>query len=191
MLTQWRKARARRTAAAVRRVAFETDPQAGALLARHFPDEIWPPLHSIAAGYFAIRDEIDPRPLMETFHCEQVRLALPCVTGPDQPLVFRSWSPGDELVKGTFAISEPRASATEVRPSLVLLPLLAFDGAGRRLGYGAGFYDRTIETLRALGPVTTVGLAYEAQRLKRVPTAGHDAPLDWIVTEQGAYFAAR
>lgn len=187
MLTGWRKGRARKAAAVARKAAHAADPEAAARLTETFPDAIWPPLHSVVAGYFAIRDEIDPRPLMETFHCEQVRLALPCVTGPDQPLVFRSWSPGDELVKGAFAISEPRASAPEVRPSLVLLPLLAFDRAGRRLGYGAGFYDRTIEALRGLGPVTTVGLAYEAQRLKRVPTASRDAALDWIVTEQGAY----
>ncbi len=187
MLTGWRKGRARKAAAAARKAAFEADPNAGARLAETFPDAIWPPLHSIVAGYFAIRDEIDPRPLMETFHCEQARLALPCVTGPDQPLVFRSWAPGDALVRGAFGVSEPEPGAPEVRPALVLVPLLAFDSAGRRLGYGAGFYDRTIEALRALGPVTTVGLAYEAQRLKRVPTAGHDAPLDWIVTETAAY----
>ena len=187
MLTGWRKARARQAAASARKAAHSADPHAGARLAERFPDDIWPPLHTIVAGYFAIRDEIDPRPLMETFHCEQARLALPCVTGPDRPLVFRSWSPGDELVRGAFAVSEPRPSAPEVRPSLVLVPLLAFDAAGRRLGYGAGFYDRTIDALAALGPVTTVGLAYEAQRLRRVPTAGHDAPLDWIVTEAGAY----
>lgn len=187
MLTGWRKGRARKIAAVARKAAHAADPSAGACLVEHFPDEIWPPLHSIVAGYFAIRDEIDPRPLMETFHCEQARLCLPCVTGPGQPLVFRSWSPGDELVKGAFGVSEPRPSAPEIRPSLVLLPLLAFDGAGRRLGYGAGFYDRTIEALRALGPVKTIGLAYEAQRLKRVPTEGHDVALDWIVTEQGAH----
>ena len=186
MLTGWRKARARQAAAAARKAAHGADPKAGARLADHFPDEIWPPLHSVVAGYFAIRDEIDPRPLMETFHCEQARLALPCVTGPDQPLVFRAWTPGDDLVRGAFGVSEPKPNAPEVRPVLVLVPLLAFDEAGRRLGYGAGFYDRTIEGLRALGPVTTVGLAYEAQKLKRVPTAGHDAGLDWILTEDGA-----
>ena len=187
MLIGWRKSRARKAAAAARKRAFEADPHAGARLAERFPDAAWPRLHAVVAGYFAIRDEIDPRPLMETFHCEQARLALPCVTGPDQPLVFRAWSPGDDLVRGAFGVSEPKPAAAEVRPSLVLAPLLAFDAAGRRLGYGAGFYDRTVEALRALGPVTTVGLAYEAQRLKRVPTAGHDAPLDWIVTEAGAY----
>lgn len=191
MLTGWRKGRARKAAAAARRAAHTADPDAGARLAETFPDEIWPPLHAVVAGYFAIRDEIDPRPLMETFHCEQARLALPCVTGPDHPLVFRSFTPGDELVRGAYGISEPKPGAPEVRPSLVLVPLLAFDRSRRRLGYGAGFYDRTLESLRALGPVTTVGLAYEAQRLTRVPTAGHDVALDWIVTEQGAYGAGR
>jgi 5-formyltetrahydrofolate cyclo-ligase len=186
MLTGWRKKRARAGAARKRAAAHAADPRAGERLADQFPDEIWPPLHSIVAGYFAIRDEIDPRPLMETFHCEQARLALPCVTGPDRPLVFRNFMPGDELVRGAFGVSEPAPTASHVRPSLVLVPLLAFDEGGRRLGYGAGFYDRTLEALRALGPVTTVGLAYEAQRLKRVPTSGHDAGLDWIVTQERA-----
>jgi 5-formyltetrahydrofolate cyclo-ligase len=190
MLIKWRKSRARKSATAARAKAHGADPHAGGRLAETFPDEVWPPIHSIVAGYYAIRDEIDPRPLMETFHCEQVRLALPCVTGPDQPLVFRSWSPGDELVRGAFGVSEPKPSAPEVRPNLILMPLLAFDSAGRRLGYGAGFYDRTVEALRASGPVTTVGLAYEAQRMKRVPTAGHDAVLDWVVTQDRAYRTA-
>jgi 5-formyltetrahydrofolate cyclo-ligase len=183
MLIGWRKARARKA-------AFEADPNAGQRLIETFPDDVWPPLHSVVAGYFAIRDEIDPRPLLETFHCEQARLALPCVTGPDQALVFRSYAPGDDLVRGAFGVREPSPGAAELRPSLILLPLLAFDSAGRRLGYGAGFYDRTLAALRAHAPVTTVGLAYEAQRLKRVPTADHDAGLDWIVTEAGAYRTA-
>ena len=186
MLTRWRKAQARKRAACARARAHAAEPEAGQRLADHFPDGIWPPLHSVVAGYFAIRDEIDPRPLMETFHCDQVRLALPCVVGLDQPLIFRAWSPGDALERGAFGIHEPRPGAPEVRPSLVLVPLLAFDSCGRRLGYGAGFYDRTLAMLRAQGPVTSVGLAYQAQRLRRVPTSGHDLPLDWVITEAWA-----
>lgn len=186
MLTGWRKKRARVRAARARAAAHAADPRAGERLADHFPDEIWPPLHSIVAGYRAIRDEIDPAPLLETFYCEQVRIGLPCVIGPDQPLVFRGWTPGDSLVTGAFGVEEPAPTHPEVRPVLVLLPLLAFDPAGRRLGYGAGFYDRTLARLREVGPVTAVGLAYEAQLMGRVPTERHDAPLDWIITEVGA-----
>lgn len=186
MLITWRKGRARKRAARARKAAFGADPDAGARLAENFPDEIWPPLHSVVAGYHAIRDEMDPRALMETFHCEQARLALPCVTGPGQPLVFRRFAPGDDLVRGAFGVAEPDPQLPEMTPSLILVPLLAFDEAGRRLGYGAGFYDRTLAALRAGGPVTTVGLAYEAQCLRRVPTDAHDAPLDWIVTENRA-----
>ncbi|PWE18712.1 5-formyltetrahydrofolate cyclo-ligase [Marinicauda salina] len=187
MFLNWRKTRARATAAKARRIAYEMDPEAGHRLAANFPDEAWPAIHATVAGYRAIHDEIDPEPLMETFFCEQARLCLPCVAGPDQPLVFRAWSPGDPLVRGAFGVEEPAPEAPEARPRLVLLPLLGFDEAGRRIGYGAGFYDRTLEALRRQGPVTAVGIAYEAQKLDRVPAARHDAPVDWIVTEQRAY----
>jgi 5-formyltetrahydrofolate cyclo-ligase len=186
MLTGWRKARARKAAARARTAAHRADPDAGARLVDQFPDEIWPALHSVVAGHSAIRDEIDPRALLETFHCEQVRLALPCVTGADAPLVFRGFTPGDDLLRGAFGVSEPAATSPQLAPGLVLIPLLAFDESGRRLGYGAGYYDRTLAKLRGEGPVLAVGLAYEAQRLRRVPTDAHDAALDWIVTEARA-----
>ncbi|MEQ8403742.1 MAG: 5-formyltetrahydrofolate cyclo-ligase [Oceanicaulis sp.] len=187
VLTRWRKKQARVQAARARAAAHAADPAAGARLAEVFPDEIWPPLNTVVAGYRAIRDEIDPAPLLETFFCDQVRIGLPCVMGPGRPLVFRSWTPGDRLVTGAFGVEEPEPSQPEVRPSLVLIPLLAFDRQGRRLGYGAGFYDRTLERLRQAGPVTAVGIGFEAQRMRRVPTDAHDAPLDWIVTEERAH----
>jgi 5-formyltetrahydrofolate cyclo-ligase len=189
MLTQWRKRRARAAALKRRAAAHGADPEAGRKLAQHFPDSLWPPLHSVVAGYHAMRSEIDPAPLMETFWCEQVRLALPCVTAPDAPLAFRAWAPGDELEPGAHAIPAPGPRATILTPALVLVPLLAFDHMGRRLGYGGGYYDRTIAALRAAGEVQVVGLAYSAQRLKRVPSAAHDMRLDWVVTEHGAFKA--
>lgn len=191
MLTRWRKQRARRRASAARAEAHRANPEAGRQLADQFPDQLWPPVHSVVAGYRPVRDEIDPTPLLETFYCEQARLALPCMTSSDQGLVFRTWSPGEPLIKAAFGVEEPEASNPEVRPALVLTPMLAFDSAGRRLGYGAGYYDRTLEALRAQGPVTVVGLAYEAQRLPSVPTDGHDQPLDWVVTEAGAFEVGR
>ncbi|KAA5803949.1 5-formyltetrahydrofolate cyclo-ligase [Alkalicaulis satelles] len=186
MLTIWRKQQARKRALKTRLAAHKADPQAGERLAARFPDALWPPLHSVVAGYRPVRGEIDPGPLMETFWCEQARLALPCVDGPDQPLTFRAWAPGDELETGAYGIETPGAGAQTLTPALILVPLLAFDHEGRRLGYGGGYYDRTLASLRAQGPVTAVGLAYAAQRMKRVPCAGHDMRLDWIVTEEGA-----
>jgi 5-formyltetrahydrofolate cyclo-ligase len=186
MLMRWRKSRARKAAKAARAAAHAARPEAGRKLVEHFPDEIWPALNAVVAGYRPIHDEIDPTPLMETFHCEQARLALPCVVETGQPLIFRSWAPGQPLTPGAFKVEEPEASASQAQPSLILVPLLAFDRKGRRLGYGAGFYDRTIQALRETGPVITVGLAYAAQRLSAIPTDRHDMALDWVVTDEGA-----
>ena len=97
MLMQWRKQRARAAALKRRAAAHAGDPEAGRRLADHFPDCLWPKLHSVVAGYYAVRSEIDPAPLMETFWCEQARLALPCVTAPDAPLEFRAWAPGGRV----------------------------------------------------------------------------------------------
>lgn len=189
-LFEGRKAKTRRQALKARKAAFSEDPKAGEALISYFPDAAWPPLNSIVAGYWPLRDEIDPRPLMEVFYCEQVRMALPCVEAPDHPLVFRSWQPGAELKAARFGVQEPDPSLPDVRPSLVLVPLVAFDEKGGRLGYGGGYYDRTLAALSALGPVTTVGLAYEAQKVKAVPKARFDVALDWIVTEKRAYQGA-
>ncbi len=187
MLTAWRKTNARRIARAARAAAHAADPQAGRKLAEHFPDKLWPKVRQVVAGYAAIGDEIDPLPLLETFALEQARIALPCVVAKDQPLIFRSWTLDQLLEPGAFGTREPAANHPEMVPSLVLVPLVGFDLKGRRLGYGGGFYDRTLEALNAQGPVTVVGLAYEAQRLNKVPAERHDVRLDWVVTEQGAY----
>ena len=187
MFIQWRKKRARARALSARQAAYERAPQAGRELAAHIPDAIWPALHSVVAGYRPIRHEIDPTPLMETFYCEQARLCLPCVTDKDGPLTFKGWSPGDRLVEGAFGISEPEPSMAEVKPSLILVPLLAFDETGHRLGYGGGYYDRTLEALRQHHPVIAVGLAYEAQRVRKLPYGRHDMALDWVITEERAY----
>jgi 5-formyltetrahydrofolate cyclo-ligase len=124
---------------------------------------------------------------METFFCEQASLALPVVLGVGKPLIFRNWSPGDELVKGPYKIDEPSSDARETVPELVLVPLLGFDEVGRRLGYGGGYYDRTLARLKQSGSVKLVGLAYEAQKLSRVPADTYDVSLDYVVTDQTCY----
>ena len=134
------------------------------------------------AGYVALRDEIDPSPLLTALAARGQPLCLPVVAGRDRPLVFRAWTPGDRLEEGGFGTSVPAAAAPERFPTLVLVPMLAFDRRGYRLGYGGGFYDRTLPRLRARGPVLAVGLAYAEQEVAALPVEAHDAPLDAVVT---------
>lgn len=138
------------------------------------------------AGYWPVGDELDVRPLMERLHGRGHALCLPVVVAKGRPLLFRRWRPGDALVPGGLGIPVPGEGAGEVRPDLLLVPLLAFDRGGHRLGYGAGFYDRTLALLRLGGPVTAVGVGYDAQEVPAVPRDALDQPLDWIVTERRA-----
>ncbi|GAB6053195.1 hypothetical protein JCM17960_20150 [Magnetospira thiophila] len=139
----------------------------------------------IVAGYWPIGDEMDPRGAMDQLVAEQHRTALPVIQGADKPLMFRAWSPNQPLQQGPFGTREPLPEAEEVRPDVLLVPLLAFDGQGYRLGWGGGYYDRTIAALQAGGGVLTIGVAYAGQQVARVPRGPHDQPLDWILTEQG------
>ena len=170
-----------------RKAAFGANPEAAKALVTNFPDEIWPSVGQVIAGYAAFNSEIDPIRVIETFHCEQARIALPRVIGAGKPLEFRAWHPEDELEKDALGIATPKQDALVLTPSLLLIPLLAFDDRGNRLGYGSGYYDRTLEALRAPGPITTVGLAFENQRVKKLPVQRHDQRLDWIITEKQAY----
>ena len=183
MFLNWRKRQARKAAQARRIQAHRTHPGAGRALVGNFPDELWPAIGTVVSGYRAFGPEIDAGPLMESFHLEQARLALPRVVGRGQPLAFHYWSPGDDLVKGPFGVEEPPAGSDIATPRLVLVPLLAADRRGHRLGYGAGYYDRTLAALRERGSITAVGLCYDEQIIKSVPAGKYDQPVDWIVTE--------
>lgn len=189
MLSGWQKNRLRRKALSRRTALVKTQSDAGRLLAGHFPDEAWPSVNAVVAGYWPVRGEIDPRPLMETFLLEQAQLALPVVVAKDAPLQFRAWHPDDALEPGAFGIDVPGEKRPVLTPSLLLVPLVAFDARCHRIGYGAGFYDRSLSALRAQRPVVTVGLAYEGQRISKVPAGRHDVALDYVVTEAGCYCA--
>ena len=139
---------------------------------------------AVIAGYWPIRDELDPRPVLQALAERGHRLALPVSITKGAPLTFRAWSPGDPLAADIMRIEAPLPSALTVGPALVLVPMLAFDRACRRLGYGAGFYDRTLAKLRANGGATAVGLAFGAQEVDHVPVAEDDALLDAVVTEE-------
>jgi 5-formyltetrahydrofolate cyclo-ligase len=136
---------------------------------------------SVVAGYWPMRNELDPRPLLIRLGQKGCRLALPAVVEKNAPLVFRHWTPGDDLVEGAFGTQEPMAKAGDIEPDVILLPLLAFDDNGWRLGYGGGFYDRTLSAGKGLA----VGLAFAAQQTKSLPHEAHDRKLHRVVTEQG------
>ena len=136
--------------------------------------------------YHAMRDELDPAPLLARL-CDFGNItALPVIDERDQPLKFRRWSTGDRLVEAAFGTFEPEGSADIVVPETLVVPLAAFDGRGHRLGYGGGYYDRTLAELRKTGKVLAVGYAYAGQELAALPADDFDQRLDWVVTEQGA-----
>ncbi|MBX3481545.1 MAG: 5-formyltetrahydrofolate cyclo-ligase [Caulobacter sp.] len=141
----------------------------------------------IAALYKALGYELDPAGLGAWLANRGWRLALPVTPPADEPgpLTFKLWTPGDRLEPGVFKVSEPLSGAETVEPDLIVTPLLAFDRAGGRLGYGQGHFDRTLEQLRARKPVFVLGFAYSAQEVAEVPAEDHDQALDAIVTERG------
>ncbi len=141
------------------------------------------PEGAVVSAYWPMGSERDPRPLMAALHGRGHPLALPAVAGPERPLVFRAWAPGDPLRPAAFNTREPGPDKPELSPRVLLVPLLAFDRTGYRLGYGGGFYDRTLAQLRDSGDVFAVGVAYAAQEVAEVPRDGSDQPVDWIVTE--------
>ncbi len=162
-------------------------PRSGTQLSARFPAELLTRPGLVIAGYRPIQSEIDPTALMEKLKSRGAQLCLPVMQEDKKPLMFRAWTPGDELNFGNFDVEEPLETALPVTPEIVLLPLLAFDKKGRRLGYGGGYYDRTLKAMRAANPhVCAVGLGYAAQQLDKVPTDGGDQSLDWVLTETGA-----
>lgn len=144
------------------------------------------PAGRVVALYDPIRTEIDPRPAVAGAAGRLV-LAMPVISGPGQPLMFREWTPGAAMTTGPFGVAVP-ASGRWCDPEILIVPMLAFDAGGYRLGYGGGFYDRTLERLRGRGArVLAIGIAYGAQRADSLPRDATDQPLDAVVTEAGLY----
>lgn len=154
-------------------------------VARHFADH---PILAFApsfAGYRAMRGELDVMEIFTLMERYEKRTALPFIT-PENTLTFREWKPGDALTRHNLGMEEPTAAAPEFTPAIILVPLLAFDGEGYRLGYGGGFYDQTISKLKKTNNSPLfIGVAYTLQEVDEVPTDEHDHPLDGILTELG------
>jgi 5-formyltetrahydrofolate cyclo-ligase len=133
----------------------------------------------------ALPGEADPSILMAHLAAGGVKLAVPRVVGRNAALVFHDYDAGTDLRPGTFGVPEPDPASPRALPALLLVPLLAFDRTGRRLGYGGGYYDRTLKDLRAKGPLTAVGVAYAGQEVENLPHDDHDECLDMVLTEAG------
>ena len=150
-----------------------------------FADDLNIAPHAIVSGYWPMGDEADPRALMTALATRGHALALPRVEKKHAPLVFHRWREGEALVTHKFGMSEPHVDREVVVPDAVLVPLLAFDADGYRLGYGGGFYDRTLESLRANHKIGAIGIAYAGQEIEAVPHESHDHRLDAVLTENG------
>jgi 5-formyltetrahydrofolate cyclo-ligase len=162
------------------------------LAAEQLAQNLWPVVAKVCAefgpscvvgAYWPMRGEIDPLPLLRLCQGAGMGTALPVVVARDQPLVFRAWALNEPLETGAYGTRQPPSSAPEIIPSLVLVPLVAFDRTGARLGYGGGFYDRTLSRLRAEQPTVAIGLAHAIQETVAVPREPHDQPLNWLATD--------
>jgi 5-formyltetrahydrofolate cyclo-ligase len=141
---------------------------------------------TVVSGFWPIKEEIDVRPLLIELFNRGCQLALPVVTGKGQRLLFRAWRPGDSLEAGVFGTLQPSTRRETVEPEALLVPLLACDQDGWRLGYGGGFYDRTLAALRARGKITAVGVGFDGQLVPAVPHGPQDQRLDWLLTDRRA-----
>jgi 5-formyltetrahydrofolate cyclo-ligase len=177
-----------RRAALARREALPASVRQSAGLAvadRGLPVDVAP--GAVVSGFSPVKSEISPLPLLRRLAEAGASLALPVIAGRGKPLIMRAWSFGAPLVPGVWGIREPPADAPEVFPDILIVPLLAFDRHGYRLGYGGGYYDGTIGRLRTMKRVVAIGLAFAAQQIDEVPTTPRDERLDLVLTEDGIF----
>ncbi len=158
------------------------DPAMGEALCRHVLASVLPRDGATVSGFWPLGAEIDIRPLLQALHARGHPVLLPVTPRRGLPLSFRRWSPGTALIEEKFGTRCPPPDAPEGRPDVMFVPLLAFDRTGRRLGYGGGFYDRTLATLPH---ATAIGCAFAAQELDEVPAGEYDRRLHAVATERG------
>ena len=161
-----------------------TRPEAARAVAAHFFDAVPLAPTDIVAGYWRIKDEMDCQPILVRLMDGLQPVCLPVVVGDEQPLELRLWEQGAPLYEAGFGTLAPSELSPQVEPDVIIMPLLGFDKRGTRLGYGGGYYDRTLERLSRRPRL--VGIAFAAQELDDIPREAHDVPLDIIITEAGA-----
>jgi 5-formyltetrahydrofolate cyclo-ligase len=167
-----------------RRAAAKSAPDAALSAAKHLPIERFAS-RTVVASYYPMGAEMDPGPLVQRLAGLGAVLAWPVAIERDAPLIFRRGGNFGDFLPDAFGVAGPPPGAIECVPDLVIAPVLAFDGTGRRLGQGAGSYDRTLQALRACGSVFVLGIAYACQEVTELPADAHDQPLDAILTETG------
>jgi 5-formyltetrahydrofolate cyclo-ligase len=180
----------RRRMRARRRDLAALYPSAAEAAAKRLPIDGLPPI-AVAAGYHAVGAEMNPWPALRRLGRLGARVALPVALAVDAPLVFRAWRADQPLTVDAAGVPSPGEDAETLAPQLVIVPLLAFDRQGYRLGQGGGYYDRTLGALRRTGPLLAIGLAYAGQEIDQVPREPHDEPLDAILTETGYHRAQK
>lgn len=162
--------------------AAERQAAAEAIAARGLPVNLAPGV--IVSGFMPMKSEINPLPLLHAAADRGARLALPAIDKRGRPLIMRAWAFGDPFKAGQWGIREPVPEAPAVDPDILIVPLACFDRAGHRIGYGAGYYDMTINALRAKKKVTAIGIAFAVQEIPRVPATERDERLDLVLTER-------
>jgi 5-formyltetrahydrofolate cyclo-ligase len=162
--------------------AAERQAAAETIAARGLPVEVTQ--GAIVSGFMPMKTEINPLPLLRKLAAAGAQLALPAIAGRGKPLIMRAWQVGGPLKAGQWGIREPMADAAKVAPDILIVPLACFDRAGHRIGYGAGYYDMTINALRAKKKVVAIGIAFAAQEIPRVPATERDECLDLVLTER-------
>lgn len=171
---------------AERRAAAKKRPDAAIHAARNFFGSVELSDDAIVSLYYPIGDELDTEPIAAELTERNITIALPVVARKKKPLTFRAYRPGDPVIEGVYGEMIPDETAAEVTPTIMVCPLLGFSRAGGRLGYGGGYYDRTLAEIRERQFVTAVGYAFGAQEVDGLPLSPLDQPLDWIITEREA-----
>ena len=189
-VARWRRAERARLRAARQAMGVEARRRVGLALSGHLRDLLVARFEvlrgRVLSAYWPIKGEPDLRPLMAEWHAAGVTVALPVVEVKSAPLAFRRWTPDTKMVRGDWNIPVPPPEADPLFPDIMLAPLMGWDGAGYRLGYGGGYFDRTLAGC-APRPVS-IGIGLQAARLSSIYPQPHDIPLDTIVTEAGVQF---
>ena len=186
------KVQMRKQAAKNRQQVADMHPQAAEQVATYCEELMQSFGFGIYAAYLPIRSEISPLPLVAALYRAGQQTAMPITPAEGQALSFRLWAVGDDLEAGPYGTSQPLTSGQPVLPDIILAPLLAFDAAGWRLGYGGGFYDRTIADLAMRRhQCAVIGLGFDGQKLDKVPIGPYDMPLDALLTPSGLHRAKR
>lgn len=182
-LPSYEKSRARLQAKTARAKAAIQSPAASLELIQHYPAAQF--RGKTIGAYWPIKDEFDIGPLMSALMAQGETIALPAILRKHHPLEFRRYAPETTLERGPYGTHQPPKSSPALTPHIILMPLLAFTHDGERLGYGGGYYDRTLAELRAAHDVFACGVAFAAQEAQSLPTETHDMRLDGILTETG------